>query len=471
MSLALVTGGVLVAPAPASADTVRGLQWYLDSLQIPQAHKITKGRGVTVAVVDTGVDASHPALAGRVLGGAGFGIAAGSDGRKDVDTKSGHGTGMAGLVAGVGGSDMVQLGIAPEAEILPVAVASGSTGAPPRVLVEAVRWAVDNGADVINLSLRIAGSSPELAEAIAYAISRDVVVVAAAGNTEQADVGIGQPANIPGVIAVTGTGRNGKFHSGSTFGPEAVLAGPIEDIIAPVPFGVSHNGYGVGTGTSSTTAIVSGIAALVRAKYPDLDAANVVNRLIGTASDLGPEGRDDRYGFGAVDPVAALTASVPSVQQHPLVAADGGGSGPDGAGPEKSDDGEPWLTVGVTNKTGAVIQVALCLLIPVALVVVLVLVLRRGSRRKAAAAPNPPGFGNPGQPGGPPPPPGPFNGGYGSPPGHPMWQPPAGPPQPPAGPPQPPTGPPHPGYRLPTPPPPAEGGPGEHRPPTGGSGR
>ncbi|MGA3561755.1 S8 family serine peptidase [Melissospora conviva] len=468
MSLALVTGGVLVAPAPASADTVRGLQWYLDSLRIPQAHKITKGQGVTVAVVDTGVDASHPALAGRVLRGAGFGSGAGSDGRRDADTETGHGTGMAGLVAGIGGSDGVQLGIAPEARILPVAT-GGPENVSSAVAAEGVRWAVDNGADVVNISSRATGRSPELVEAVEYAVARDVVVVAPAGNTVQGDVGIGQPANIPGVIAVTGTGRDGKFHSGSTFGPEAVLAGPIEDIIAPVPPVVIDIGYGVATGTSSTAAIVSGIVALVRARYPDLDAANVVNRLIRTASDLGPEGRDDRYGFGAVDPVAALTASVPSVQQHPLVAADGGGPGPDGAGPEKTDDSEPWLTVGVTNRTGAMIQVALCLLIPIALLVLVVVLLRRESRRKKAAAPIPPGFGNSGRPGGPPTVPyGPPGGGYGPPPGHPMWQ-----PQP--GPPQSPPSTPYPG-QMPLSPP-AEGGPGEretpgdHRPPTGSGGR
>ncbi|MFX0594081.1 S8 family serine peptidase [Melissospora conviva] len=465
-SLALVTGGVLVAPAPASADTVRGLQWYLDSLRIPEAHKISKGRGVTVAVVDSGVDASHPALAGRVLPGAGFGASAGSDGRRDADTDNGHGTAMAGLIAGIGGSDTVQLGIAPEAKILPVA--TGKPGRSVSEVAQGIRWAVDSGADIVNISLRTSGHSQELVEAVEYALARDVVVVAPAGNTVQSDVGIGQPASIPGVIAVTGTGRSGKFHSGSAYGRESVLATPIEDIIAPVPTSASHNGYGVTTGTSSAAAIVSGIAALVLARYPDLDAANVVNRLIRTSSDLGPAGRDDRYGFGAVDPVAALKASVPSVQQHPLIADRGDDPEQGGVRPEKTDDGEPWLTVGVTNRTGAVIQVLLCLLVPIA-ILLLVFFLRRGSRGKAPAASAPPGFGGPGHPGRLPSPPyGPTAGGYGPPPGRPMWQPPAG------GPELPPVVTPYPGQGMPAPAggqPPASQRSVDHPPPAEGGGR
>ncbi|GAB3942796.1 hypothetical protein GCM10027614_30480 [Micromonospora vulcania] len=114
------------APARA-ADTVRGLQWYLDTLKIPQAHEITKGRGVTVAVIDSGVDAKHPALAGQLAGSASVVTAGSPTGWADRDTKDGHGTSMAGLIAGRGGDRNRQLGIAPEAKVLPIAL-SGSEG-------------------------------------------------------------------------------------------------------------------------------------------------------------------------------------------------------------------------------------------------------------------------------------------------------------------------------------------------------
>ncbi|WP_050777991.1 S8 family serine peptidase [Micromonospora sp. ATCC 39149] len=119
--LALVTvagGGLLTAPAPAgAADTVRGLQWHLDTLRIPEAHKLTRGRGVTVAVIDGGVHAAHPDLKGQVLKGTSLSSAVPADGRADPDREKGHGTAMAGIIAGRGGGSMRLLGIAPEAKI------------------------------------------------------------------------------------------------------------------------------------------------------------------------------------------------------------------------------------------------------------------------------------------------------------------------------------------------------------------
>ena len=122
------------------------------------------------------------------------------------------------------------------------------------------------------------------------------------GNVDQGMVGVQAPASIPGVVAAGGTDRAGGQWTGSATGPELVLAAPGERIIAPAPPTVSPNGYVVNDGTSLSTAIISGVAALVRSRYPDLDAANVVNRLIRTARDEGPSGRDPRFGFGVGRP-------------------------------------------------------------------------------------------------------------------------------------------------------------------------
>ncbi|MEU5911336.1 S8 family serine peptidase [Micromonospora sp. NPDC047527] len=466
-----------VAPAPArAADTVRGLQWYLDSLKIPQAHKITQGKGVVVAVIDGGVDATHPDLRGQVLAGHGVNAGAAPDGRRDDDREKGHGTSMAGIVAARGGGPMRQLGIAPAAKILPVSMGARSNSDD---LDLGVRWAADAGADVINISISSGEGTPppELVDAIQYALSKDAVVVASAGNVEQGNRQVTTPANIPGVIAVSGLDKRGGFFAGSVRGPETVLAAPMESIIAPAPKTVSSNGYSVGSGTSSAAAVMSGVVALVRAEYPQLDAANVINRLIRTARDAGPAGRDPQFGFGAVDPVAALTRSVPPVTANPLLEGSTESTRPGGAARPADDDG-PAVEFGVSNKVGAIVQVVLCLALPIIALVVLLVVLRRRKRRTpavtgpyaGATGPPPPGWpaGAPGPPQPPGWPAGPAGWqtpaghvapqqpvpGYGPPPGQPAYPPPG---QPASG---------HPPVQA-APPPGGWAGPGQAPPPPG----
>ncbi|MEH1166338.1 S8 family serine peptidase [Micromonospora sp. CPCC 205539] len=459
---AALTSAVVPAPAHA-ADTVRSLQWYLDSLKIPQAHKTTQGKGVVVAIIDGGVDANHPDLKGQVLAGHGVNAASAPDGRRDDDLEKGHGTSMAGVVAGRGGGAQRELGIAPAAKILPVSMGARFNGDD---LVLAIRWAADNGADVINLSLGSEDggpAAPGLVDAIQYAFSKDAVVVASAGNVEQGDRQVIPPANIPGVIAVSGLSKRGSFFTGSAQGPETVLAAPMENIIAPSPKAVSPNGYTVSSGTSRSAAIVSGVVALVRAKYPQLDAANVVNRLIKTARDAGPNGRDPQYGFGVIDPLAALSRSVPAVTANPLL--EGAAASPTRPGAARpGDDDGPAVEFGVTNKAGAIVQVGLCLAVPIIALIILLVVLRRRKRRAAVAGPTgtpPPGW--PAAPAGWPTPAGPVPpgqsvSGYGPPPGQPVpgYGPPPGQPVPGYGPPPgqpapgyPPPGQPTPGYPPP----------------------
>ena len=307
---------VWMAAVPiASAETIREMQqWYLDAVQALQAQAITKGAGVVVAVVDTGIDAGHPDLAGAILPGKSF---TGSDDSLQNDSYNGHGTKMSAVIAARGGGYNNALGIAPAASILPVAISFGSNAAS---IAEPIRWAADHSAKIINLSVdRRAGQplEPGEADAIAYAQSKDVVVVVAAGNIAESPNG-NQLARLPGVVAVSGTTQGDTLWSGSAQGDYVDIAAPGKGIVNAGARMVHSTGYATGDGTSESAAIVSGVLALIRAKHPDFDAANAINQLIQTADDKGAPGRDNLYGYGRVNAYRAVTETVAKVTANPL---------------------------------------------------------------------------------------------------------------------------------------------------------
>jgi type VII secretion-associated serine protease mycosin len=289
--------------APAMADSVRNQQWHLSALRMSKAHQITRGAGVTVALIDTGVAAKHQDLADAVLPGVDLLPDPLGDGRQDPD---GHGTEMAGIIAGRGhdSGDGV-LGIAPEAKILPVRAPTNVTTTSDYV-TQAVAFAKKQGADVINMSFG-GSDDPVLHAAIREAHAADIVLVASSGNA--GGPGGDFPGGYPEVLTVGAADRNGKIADFSVTGPQVDLTAPGVDIVTT---GISRSGYYRGSGTSEASAIVSGAAALVRAEYPDLPAAEVVHRLTATATDAGPDGRDDTYGHGRLNLIEALTADVPA---------------------------------------------------------------------------------------------------------------------------------------------------------------
>ncbi|MEU4566345.1 type VII secretion-associated serine protease mycosin [Micromonospora sp. NPDC023956] len=310
----LPPGPVVVDPvrAPARVDQVRDDQWQLDALDAETAWRTSTGRGVTVAVIDSGVDAGHPDLVGQVLPGLDLVT---SDGAAEPDPV-GHGTTVAGLIAGRRDDRRGVVGLAPDAKILPVRVLDKENRYDDALVVaKGVRWAVDNGARVINLSLGGGGDSAALAAALDYAFARDVVVIACTGNVAvSADRRVWYPAREPGVVAVAGLERSSDdLWSGSVTGPETVLSAPATGLVGARP-----GGYWRVQGTSFAAPLVTAAAALLRARWPQMSAGDVVNRLITTARDIGPAGRDDRFGFGRLDPVAALTRDVPVVPRNPL---------------------------------------------------------------------------------------------------------------------------------------------------------
>jgi type VII secretion-associated serine protease mycosin len=317
------TGAAVAAPqrpggAAGVADTVRSKEYWLDSYGIRSAWNTTKGAGVTIAIIDTGIDGSVAELRGAVVGGrdfSGIGDAAGSpEGAGDE-----HGTMVASLVAGRGtGSNSGVLGVAPAASLLSLSVGFGAnTTDSDQQIADAVRYAVDQGAKVINLSLtrNTLDWPPSWDTAFLYAQQHDVVVVAAAGNRGGGTSEVGAPATIPGVLGVAGVTQSGaSSQEASAQGITLGVAAPSENLVGVVPGG----GYVLWDGTSGAAPIVSGIVALVRAAHPDLSAANVINRVIATAHDAGASGPDDLYGYGLVDAAAAVSADVPSVTANPL---------------------------------------------------------------------------------------------------------------------------------------------------------
>ena len=358
----------LLPGSAARADDMRDSEYWLKSLGITEAQKETKGEGVKVAIIDTGIDTSHRDLKGAVVGGADMSGSGGEKGDKPIGVMSEHGTLVATLLGGrgnnkeeidriksenerlktvwekakktaeeededipeepkyqdvpkaTGGKDGV-LGVAPKAELLSVSLWMGE-GNPSGISVEqqiprAVKWAVDAGADVINMSL--GSTSPAWPqswdEAFKYAEENDVVIVAAAGNRSGGMSQVGAPATIPGVLTVAGIDENGKAsQDSSTEGISIGVAAPAEKLVGGLP----DNGYARWSGTSGAAPLVAGVAALIRSKYPDMPAEQVINRILKTAKDTGASGVDNLYGYGIIDANAAVTADVPAVTENPL---------------------------------------------------------------------------------------------------------------------------------------------------------
>jgi subtilisin family serine protease len=368
-------------------------QWWFTSWQIGEVWDTgARGQGVTVAVIDSGVQADRSELQGVVLPGTDL---AGGDGQIDDNTKSGgHGTHMAILIAGQGGTTGLT-GVAPSSKALPVKIPGVD------VVADGIRWAVDHGAKVINMSIGTPKDcSSDTAGAVRYAIDRGAILVAAMGNEGAAGNGSNVPANCPGVIGVGAVDVEGKIWIGSNTGPHATLVAPGTHI----PW-VGNNGNQMFTsGTSDSAALVSGVMALVWSAHPELSNRQVVARVLATAADVGPAGRDEETGFGVARPLPAITADVPDDAPNPVfdavqpsaepsasgTAGSDGSGGPAGGAGSGGDPGSGsgsslmWVGAGVGGVTLT------------GLVVLLVVVIAR--RNKAVPHPAVPGaYPSPGQ--------------------------------------------------------------------------
>jgi subtilisin family serine protease len=346
--LAATVTALLAAPAAGAAvpdDTYWPLQWGPQQLRASQAWDTSTGAGQTIAIVDSGIDLGHPDLAAKIAGGVTFiDCAAEPDGCGNGDWLSGgpaagagepHGTHVAGIAAAATGNGTGIAGTAPDATLLAVK-ALGEQGGSFEDIAAGIRWAVDHGADVINMSLgaqpgvqalTYTGVISDVRDAIAYARSKDVVVVAAAGN-DFASI-CGTPAFEDGALCVAATDRNEAravysnftvkpdMHAVAAPGGAAVLS-CRDDIVSTVPLAAADGscetsegatGYDFYAGTSMASPHVAGVAALLKAQ--GRSAAQVVSVLESTARTpiTGTRGTfTPMYGYGIVDAAAAVAA-------------------------------------------------------------------------------------------------------------------------------------------------------------------
>ncbi|WP_341718588.1 type VII secretion-associated serine protease mycosin [Micromonospora sp. FIMYZ51] len=288
---------------PAPVRPVAAVPWPQQRYAPERLAPLATGAGVTVAVVDSGVDRRHPQLAGRVLTGTDL-LDPGGDGTLDC---VGHGTGVASIIAAVPRDGIAFRGLAPDARILPVRVSeqqvvdgrgSGRTVGPDD-LAQAIRWAVENGADVLNLSVVLYADHPAVRAAVADAVARDVVVVAAAGNLHGNGDPRPYPAAYDGVLGVGAVGADGMRAAFSQAGSYLDLVAPGTDVLIAAP----GRGHHQAEGTSYAAPFVAATAALLRQYRPELTATEVAARIVAT-TDPAPDGG---YGAGVLNPYRAVT--------------------------------------------------------------------------------------------------------------------------------------------------------------------
>ncbi|WP_433530645.1 S8 family serine peptidase [Micromonospora sp. CA-263727] len=361
--LAMAAVVAVVTPllaTPAAAEPLRDQQWYLDRIGIRQAHAAVEGDGVLVGMFLSSVDAGHPDLGGQVRPGRYVGSGGEVKERPaELDTAAGRDvdTALAGLVVARGGDGV--LGVAPRAQIQPI---SGPVG--EEKVSQALRWLVDQGAQVIDMSggFTVDGDVESI-DGVRYALAQDVVVIMDARRADRlpgsASTGV---LVVGGITAKDERDGAASFDSridlsapGATLGLVGLAAGPSPDRrYAPI----------AAQGDMQASAIVAGVAALVRARHPQLNAASVIDRLLGTAQDLGPAGPDRTFGAGVVDAAAAVTTERPVVVENPL-----------------GDPGPP--SVGLLDRVGgvALLAGALCCLVAVLAAVGVALSVARRRRR------------------------------------------------------------------------------------------
>jgi thermitase len=283
-------------PAATVSDPSYSSSWHLPRLQAPTAWDSTNGGGVTIAVLDTGVNGNHPDLKANMVPGWNV-----HNNTSDTSDVYGHGTPVAGTAAMVGNNGTGSAGVAYGAKIMPVRI-SGSDGvAYFSTMAQGLYWAADNGAKVANISYQSVSGSSTVDSAAQYMRSKGGVVVVAAGNT-------GAEQSFPAydsMLSISATDKNDAFATWSSYGNYVDLAAPGDYIYAPTPEGTFANWRG----TSFASPVAAGVVALVMSANPKLSPADVDKVVKSSALDLGASGFDKYYGSGRVDAAKAVAAA------------------------------------------------------------------------------------------------------------------------------------------------------------------
>ena len=294
----------------------RQFQWNMRKIQAERAWDIATGSSdVTVAVLDTGIDASHPDLAGKLVAGYDF-----LNDDPDPADDSGHGTHNAGIIGAASNNGVGVAGVAWGTKIMPLKVLNSSGVGPDSVIARGIVYATDHGARVINMSLGSSTSSRVLARAVQYAYDRGALLVAAAGNTARLDNAPVYPAAYEQVLAVGATDEEDKVADFSQHHPYVGVCAPGVRIVSTFWRGAGYGAYVSASGTSSAAPHVSGLAALIWSISPALTNQQVRQIIEETVDDLGKPGRDEFYGNGRVNAYKALLSARPAAPPSPTVA-------------------------------------------------------------------------------------------------------------------------------------------------------
>ncbi|MFE4615621.1 type VII secretion-associated serine protease mycosin [Streptomyces sp. NPDC056747] len=298
-----------IASVPAQAAGIRDRQWHLDAMGAEEIWQLSTGKGVTVAVIDSGVEDNHPDLQGQVLDGKDLAPKAPGDEHTDVE---GHGTGMAGIIAGTGKANggVGAFGLAPGVKILPVRLPAADQDRSMadadaefnKLAPEAIRFAVDSGAKVINISQGARSGSQKLTDAVKYALDKGALVFASVGNSADKGNVVEYPGATPGVVGVGAVDNKGKHVPMSQHGDQVDIVAPGKDIVAACDDG----GVCKSSGTSDATALASAAAALLWSKHPDWTNNQVLKVMLNTISKPTGGERSDFLGYGALRPLRTL---------------------------------------------------------------------------------------------------------------------------------------------------------------------
>ncbi|MHA7962745.1 S8 family peptidase [Paenibacillus sp. CAU 1782] len=274
-------------------------QWNLPSIAVEQGWTLSRGdEGVVIAVLDTGVQSSHPDLKGRLLDGTNI-VNTG----KTPDDDVGHGTHVAGIIGAAVNNGEGVAGVSWFNKIMPIKVLDSSGAGSTYSVAQGIIWAVDHGAKVINMSLGNYAKADFLHDAIKYAYERDVVLIAASGNDNTDRPGY--PAAYPEVFAVAATASNDQKASFSNYGDYIDVAAPGDSIASTYP----GSQYAALSGTSMASPHVAALAGLIRSINPELSNEEVMEIMRVSARDLGKAGKDNYFGHGEIDVDKALQAA------------------------------------------------------------------------------------------------------------------------------------------------------------------